>query len=265
MPELPEVECVKQGVSPLMGEVVCSASSNYPKLWDRDSEDIVVLKKQRLKNIERKGKYLRFVFEDYHLLLHLGMSGVLLWNQKSRPHTHVVFSFGKGSILEYSDPRKFGHLNLQKIDVEFQRWRDLGEDALSDSWNGAHLYERISKSKSTIKSLLLNQKIVAGVGNIYASEILFASGLSPLRIGKALSLIDCIEVTKNTKVILKESIDQRGTTFSDYRLTNGKDGSFQSFLKVFQKEGKFCGECKGVIEKLVQNKRSTFYCKNCQK
>ena len=264
MPELPEVECVRQGLDLLIGLKIKAIDTSPYSMLDPNSLSLDCLKKQTLLTTERQGKYLLLSFEKHHVLMHLGMSGVLLANKKQRPHTHIHFVFSNQNTLSYSDPRRFGYWNIQTKDFAFSRWNALGPDSISQKFNAKYLHQRINSSSREIKVLLLDQKITAGIGNIYASEILWAAKISPFRIGSSLSLEDLKMICKHTKKILKKSISNRGTTFSDYRLTNGKGGAFQSFLKVFQKEGAECPKCKAPIIKKTQAQRSTFYCSQCQ-
>ncbi len=264
MPELPEVECVRLGLAEVIGQKVLKVSTNYPALWGEGSLSPSCIKNEHLTAIQRKGKYLLATFEKHQLLLHLGMSGVWIWNQPLRPHTHFQLKFEKGD-LNYSDPRKFGYLHLSKKGAPLDRWEGLGPDALDTAFNAKSWLAATIKSQSSLKALLLDQKKVAGVGNIYASEALWAAGLHPERPGHSQSLAEAQLLVKEVKRILRASIKNRGTTFSDYRLTNGKGGEFQRFLKVFQKEGEPCLNCQNPIQKKVQQNRSTFFCTECQK
>ena len=264
MPELPEVECVKLGLEEIIGQTVVKSKTNYPALWGKSTLSPKVLKGQKLNEIKRKGKYLLLMFEKHQLLVHLGMSGVLTYNHNRRNHTHFEVEFEKGELL-YSDPRKFGYLDISEKGQELSRWENLGVDAIERSFTAKSFLKSIESSQRNMKAILLDQKIVAGVGNIYASEALFSAGISPDKKGSEVNLKECELLVKAIKLILKSSIKNRGTTFSDYRLTNGKGGAFQSFLKVFQKEGEPCPKCKSEIKKKVHQNRSTFYCEKCQK
>jgi formamidopyrimidine-DNA glycosylase len=264
MPELPEVECVRQGLDLLIGLKIKAIETSQHSMLDQNSLSLNNLKQQVLLATHRQGKYLLLSFEKHSVLMHLGMSGVLLANKPKRPHTHIHFIFSDQNTLSYSDPRRFGYWNVQSKDFTFARWEALGPDSISQKFTAKYLYEKTNSSSREIKVLLLDQKVTAGIGNIYASEILWAAKISPFRMGSSLTLEELKKICKHTKIILKKSISNRGTTFSDYRLTNGKGGAFQSFLKVFQKEGSECTECKSPIIKKTQAQRSTFYCSQCQ-
>lgn len=268
MPELPEVECVRLGLDSTLGCQIQKVSWNYPKLWDQLSLPPELLVGQTLQRTHRLGKYLILEFDHHQLLMHLGMSGVFLLQDPetpARPHTHLSLRLEDQRELRFSDPRKFGHLHLALNTESFARWDKLGPDALTRAFHSQYFYQKCQKSTREIKVFLLDQTVVAGVGNIYASEALFRAGIDPRRSALSLSLEECAELVKASKWIMRKSIQQRGTTFSDYRLTNGRGGDFQGFLKVFQKPGETCPKCKSSeILKLEQDKRSTFYCENCQ-
>jgi len=156
-------------------------------------------------------------------------------------------------------------LSLHHREESLPRWEALGPDAISNFWTPKHLYTSTRKIHTAIKIFLMNQSRVAGIGNIYASEALFLSGIHPERASESLLQTECAVLVRETRKLLKRSIRNKGTTFSDYRLTNGKVGAFQGFLKVFQKTGQPCPTCgKPILQKTLGG-RSTFYCEHCQK
>lgn len=265
MPELPEVESVRLGLLSVLGQNVTQLSWNYPALWNTNSLPPETLIGQTLNQAYRKGKYLVLKSDEYQLLIHLGMSGVLTLNGEKRPHTHLEISLANGDMLYYSDPRKFGHLDLQPLTTPLTRVAKLGPDALTEEFSPKYLKQTLKSSKTNIKAFLLNQAKVAGLGNIYVCEVLFSARVSPKRTANKVTLKECEAIVFHSKRILQASIDNRGTTFSDYRLTNGKGGEFQSFLQVFQKENQACPVCETPISKITQNARSSFFCSNCQK
>jgi formamidopyrimidine-DNA glycosylase len=270
MPELPEVETIRKGLlRSIQGQVILDIwFSGKSALLDSKSQDLHSLQGQTIEKVLRKGKYLQFMTEEYSLLVHLGMSGVFqlepFRGEFPVSHRHLRMHFANGTTLHYRDPRRFGYFELQKRHHTFERWQKLGPDAISKDFYAEYLLAVACKRQVSIKELLLNQAVVAGIGNIYASEILFASGVHPECRACAVHIQDCDRMVKNTKSILLQSIRSKGTTFADYRLTNGKGGAFQSFLKVFQKNGQPCEVCGSIIQKLVQNQRATFYCPKCQ-
>lgn len=267
MPELPEVESIRLELNDklLSSKITRVKFSGASNLLDKNSLPLSQIKSKKLNSISRLGKYLTFDFDEYQLLAHLGMSGVFLVNEMPYKHTHLQLGLDNNSSLIYNDPRRFGYLNLQKQGFEFERLKKLGPDAISQAFTAKYLKNKISKTTKDIKTTLLNQSVVAGIGNIYASEILFQAKVSPLRSANELNDDELKLVVKFTKSILKKSIANRGTTFSDYRLTDGKSGDFQNCLKVFHKDEEECSICKTEIVKIAQNGRSTFYCPNCQR
>lgn len=267
MPELPEVESVRQGLHDCIGQKINQVKLGpdhcIKSLVPSQSLPLEFCENQKINSIERRGKFLRILLDEHHLLAHLGMSGVLLYNAEARPHTHITLELSQG-ILRYSDPRRFGHWELQKLTMPLSSWQKLGPDALDPDLSGQQLHGHTQNSKRSAKDLLLDQGLVAGIGNIYACEALFGAGIHPTRTGMSLSADDWNRMLSSAVVIMQESIKHKGTTFSDYRLTNGKGGSFQTFLKVFQKEGLPCPNCGTPISKITQQNRSTFFCPQCQ-
>jgi formamidopyrimidine-DNA glycosylase len=268
MPELPEVESVRIGLLDIEGLSIQKVELGLPhcikSLLHKDSLDLMNLEGQKIIRLFRKGKYLYIELEAGVLMIHLGMSGVLIRGGEYRKHTHYKFFLSDGSVVHYSDPRRFGVICLSSSFETQPSSQTLGPDSVNDTGLLEEQFKLVTKSQRDIKTLLLDQKILAGVGNIYACEALFKSKISPLRKGTELSLEDWKRLLKCNREILLKSIENRGTTFSDYRLSNGKEGEFKNFLKVFQKEHEDCPECEEVILKIKQAGRSTFYCENCQ-
>lgn len=267
MPELPEVESVRLGLEQIIGQKILRVHLGpqhcIQSLVPKDSLDLCLLEGQTIQRIERKGKFLKISLEEYQLLVHLGMSGVLLYQHDPRPHTHIRLCLAKGDLL-YSDPRRFGHWELKQHGDLLNSWEKLGPDALNPELNPLALSQRTQNSRRSIKDLILDQSIIAGIGNIYACEALFAAGVHPKKTGAQISSTQWQKICQAAKEIMELSIEHKGTTFSDYRLTNGKGGSFQGFLKVFQKEGLPCPQCAAPIVRITQQARSTFYCPHCQ-
>ena len=193
------------------------------------------------------------------------MSGVLRVNGEIEKHSHLILDFKSGGQLIYTDPRRFVYWNLMPMEHNFPRWENLGPDVLARNFSGKYLYGKSRRSAVHIKGWILNQRNVAGVGNIYASEALFAASINPLRPANSLSEAESRALVRELRRIMRKSIENRGTTFSDYRLSDGKSGGFQNFLQVFQKEDLPCPKCENIITKINQNGRSTFYCAQCQK
>jgi formamidopyrimidine-DNA glycosylase len=268
MPELPEVESVRLGLLEIEGLKIEKVNLGEPhcmkSLLHKESLDLMSLEGQKIESLFRKGKYLYISLSDGVLMIHLGMSGVLIRGGEFRKHTHYSFCLSDGSIVHYSDPRRFGVVCLSSCYENQPSAFTLGPDSVNDVELLEKQFQLIVKSQRDIKTLLLDQKIIAGVGNIYACEALFMAKISPLRKGSELSLEDWKRLMACNCKILLSSIENRGTTFSDYRLSDGKEGEFKNFLKVFQKEGFDCPSCEELILKVKQAGRSTFYCENCQ-
>jgi formamidopyrimidine-DNA glycosylase len=202
-------------------------------------------------------------------LIHLGMSGRLLYTSgtaKRAPHTHAAFCFAGGGELQYFDPRRFGLLDVyEKAALEdLPEVKRLGKDPLSSLISAAWLRQELSRTRRDLKSFLMDQRRIAGVGNIYASEVLFRARLHPLRRCDSLSRGETAALARATSKVLKTAIEHHGTSFSDFRDSDGTPGVHQDFLRVFQREGKKCRRCPALIRRVRQGNRSTFYCPQCQ-
>lgn len=266
MPELPEVECVRQGIlDAFSGQIVTSVwHDGLKNLLDFESLPLQDLQGELLETVERRGKYMRWLTPRFQLLAHLGMSGVFQVGGARSKHTHLEIGFEDGTLC-YTDPRRFGYFCMAPRFQSLPRWELLGPDALDRACTGAKMSAVAERSTVPVKTWIMDQQKLAGVGNIYASEGLFRAGIHPQRTAGSLSLAEWNGLVRELKTVMRASIRNRGTTFSDYRLTNGRGGSFQTFLRVFQKEGEPCPVCGCVIQKQVLAGRSTFYCPNCQK
>ncbi len=269
MPELPEVETTVKGLSVILSQKISNVKIHTYKLRFKIPNNIInILRNSKISNLRRIAKYIIIDLDtDYSLVIHLGMSGRLKTVDKSYKrikHDHFVLYFLSKSILVYHDPRKFGFIDIvQTQDLEKQKYiLSLGIDALSPDLTAQMIFKKISKSEVPIKQILLNQKLIAGIGNIYASEILFDSKISPLTLGKDLEISLIVKLIKSTRKILKKAIKYGGSSIRDYRSTDGTLGNFQSNFKVYNKEGKKIGDDE--VKKIVQYGRSTFYCPKLQ-
>ena len=269
MPELPEVETTVKGLSVILYQKISNVKIHTSKLRFKIPNNIInILRNSKISNLRRIAKFIIIDLDtDYSLVIHLGMSGRLKTvdkNYKRIKHDHFVVYFSCKSILVYHDPRKFGFIDIAKTkDLQKQKYIfSLGVDALSPNLTAQMIFEKISKSEVPIKQILLNQKLIAGIGNIYASEILFDSKISPLTLGKDLEISLIMKLIKSIRKILKKAIKYGGSSIRDYRSTDGTLGNFQSNFKVYNKEGKKIGDDK--VKKIVQYGRSTFYCPKLQ-
>ena len=269
MPELPEVESVKRSMSRQLPKgakwvEVLTRRKDLRVPFPKDLKDQLI--GTEVLGLERRGKYLVFKREDLDLLSHLGMSGSwrkLETNEPLKTHDHLIFGFDNGLRLAYNDPRRFGLVDWGGEDC---RWlKDLGPEPLSKSFNLESFLNSIKDKKVAIKILLMNPKVVVGVGNIYASEILFLSGVRPTRESGRLTKAEAGRVVENTKLVLQKAIKSKGSTLRDYKMVNGQSGSFQNSFNVYGREGQLCKICGSQIKALVLGQRSTFWCSRCQK
>ncbi|OGH02386.1 MAG: DNA-formamidopyrimidine glycosylase [Candidatus Lambdaproteobacteria bacterium RIFOXYC1_FULL_56_13] len=270
MPELPEVETVRRGLlAEVLGQKVlqvkvhrASVVRGAPKALCRAIEG------QTLEGIDRAAKYLLFRFGPHSLLAHLGMSGkfvVTKAQEPLKPHDRVVFTLSDQRRLVFSELRCFGFLELLDPNVQHPRLAKLGVDALTAAIEPKALQAAWSHTKRPLKTLLLDQSPLAGIGNIYAAEILFAAKLSPLLAGNKLRPTQALRLLEETRRILGLALEANGTSISDFRRVDDKTGGFQEFLQVYGKTDQPCRTCGREIKRIIQAGRSSFYCPHCQK
>ena len=270
MPELPEVETTRRGVEPYMvgrtinRMVVRDARLRWPipdalPAWAQD---------QVIVRVERRSKYLFLVLERGTVLVHLGMSGslrILLDDLTPTKHDHVDLELDNGTRLRYHDPRRFGLWLYTETDVHSHRLiENLGPEPLTDAFDFDYLYPRTRKRKTKIKTLLMDAKLVVGVGNIYANEALFLSGITPHKLAGRLTKAECRSLVSNVKSLLAMAINQGGTTLKDFVGADGKPGYFAQSLNVYGRAGLPCRRCATLIKEVRTNNRSTCYCHQCQ-
>lgn len=266
MPELPEVETVRRTLKTLIiGKEIEKVEIYYDKIITGDAKEFArKLKGQIFCDIDRIGKYLIFILDQDAIISHLRMEGKYNFYQHDMPqtkHEHLAFYFTDGSKLAYFDVRKFGRLQLAsnrnyRYELPLKKLGPEPKEADSKK-----IYERMHKSSLPIKSLLLDQSIMSGIGNIYANEICFRAGLHPETKGLDLSQKRVAEVIKKASEILAESIELGGTTIHSFE-ANGNIGKFQNKLQVHGQE--ICPNCGGKIKKIKVGGRGTYYCPNCQ-
>ena len=269
MPELPEVETTVKGLNVILNQKIYNVKIHTTKLRFKIPNNIInILRNSKISNLRRIAKYIIIdIDKEYSLVIHLGMSGRLktvFSRYKSIKHDHFVLYFLNKMILIYNDPRKFGFIDIIKTkDLLKQKYiMSLGIDALSPNLKPKMIFDKISKSEVPIKQILLNQKLITGIGNIYASEILFDAKISPLIQGKDLKISLIMKLIKSIRKILKKAIKFGGSSIRDYRSVDGTLGNFQSNFKVYNKEGKKIQNDK--VKKIFQYGRSTFYCPKLQ-
>lgn len=280
MPEMPEVETVRRGLVPhLVGKTISFVDLRRPNLrfpFPNDFED--TLTGAKIERIDRRSKYLLFRLSNGHTWMsHLGMTGVwTIDSEGSGKHDHVYFEFDDGAkTATYTDHRRFGFMDTFLTSEETnQKWlASLGPEPLTEEFTVEMLHSRLQGKRSPIKSALLDQSIVSGLGNIYVSEILFRSKISPIRTASEVSGsrigAKVMRIFENTNQVIAEAIMVGGSTISDFRGVSGDSdlGYFAQQFRVFNREGEVCinDSCKGVIRRIVQSGRSTFYCPKCQR
>lgn len=272
MPEIAEVETVRNTLKRLiLNKKIVDVKIIYPKIIESNISDFrKILQGRQIKDIDRIGKWLMFDLGDYYLLSHLRMEGkffVKNSDEKIVKHEHIIISFEDHTDLRYHDTRKFGRMNLvKKIDINnVEAIKKQGIEANSKDLNKNYLYERIHNKKIPIKTLLLDQTIISGLGNIYANEVLFASRINPKRLGCDISLDECQNIVNSSIKIINEAIENGGTTIKSYTSSLGVTGRFQSHLMVHKRENEPCKICNTLIENIKIGGRSTYFCPKCQK
>ena len=270
MPELPEVETTRLGVEPLVrGCCIARVELRVPKLrWPLDPHLSAILVGQTIRSVERRAKYLLFNLDKGCLLVHLGMTGnlrVVNGNTPAAKHDHVDICFVNGRCLRYTDPRRFGAvLWIPGSPQEHPLLAKLGPEPLSAEFDGRYLHGRSRNRKLAIKPYIMDQKVVVGVGNIYASEALFMAGIRPTREAGRISVKSYMRLSDAVKKVLRAALSAGGTTFSDFRKVDGKPGYFKQQLLVYGRGGEPCVRCESPIVSVRIGQRSTFYCRNCQ-
>lgn len=270
MPELPEVETVKRGITPAIShQTVAEATVRQPKLrYPIPTEVTTLLPGQTIHQINRRSKYLLLEADTGHLIIHLGMSGRLYTLTNPPPagkHDHVDILFNNGICLRYQDPRRFGMVLWTHEPPETHRLlQSLGPEPLTNDFHENHLFERSRRKSVAVKSFIMDSKVVVGVGNIYASEALFLAGIRPSHAANRISRARYQTLTQTIRAVLNNAIDAGGTSFRDFKHSDGQPGYFQQKLFVYGREGKPCRQCATPIKKITQGQRSTFYCSNCQ-
>ncbi len=270
MPELPEVETVRNVLKKkLIGKRINRVEVLYKNIIETDYNDFIKnIINESFIDIKRQGKYLIFELDHYYLVSHLRMEGkyfIKPLNDKIEKHEHVIFYFDDFT-LRYHDTRKFGRMDLVDKDKLYTdtSLSHLGIDANSSDLTIEYLKDKLNKNKP-IKTLLLDQDIIAGIGNIYADEILFASKIHPETHGNKLKKEDIENIIINSKKILDKAIVEGGTTIRSYTSSLGVTGNYQNYLSVHQREGEECPICKSKIIKTVVGGRGTYYCPKCQR
>ena len=273
MPELPEVETICRGLRPLVsGRRLFRVEVRERRLRSRVAPGIPSrLQGKTVLGVERRGKYILILLEGETVwLFHLGMSGKLIHVAGGRPrekHDHIIVSLDNGHELRYHDPRRFGlSLVVSRAGLEgLAQIRNLGLEPFDPRFNGDYLYAASRASRRRIRDLLIDQRIVAGLGNIYANEILFHAGVRPTARAWRLGRARVERIAEMIPEVLQAAIRWCGTSFSDYRDAEDGFGGFQNHLAVYDREGGKCRVCGATIKRVAVGNRSAFYCPMCQK
>ncbi len=272
MPELPEVETIRLTLKNLIiGKKITNITVFYSKIIkDKTVEDFKkTIIGQEIRGIRRIGKYLLFDFENTTLISHLRMEGKFFIRNdldELTKHEHIIFHLDNGKFLTYHDVRKFGTMNIVDLYKEFtlKSIHELGLEANNPNLKAKDLYLKIKNSNRPIKSLLLNQKIISGLGNIYVDETLYRSRINPMTKGKFINIYQVKKIIDSARYILNHAIDLGGTTIRTYQSSLGVDGRFQNELMVHTLVNKKCFVCHDIILKARVGGRGTYYCPTCQ-
>ncbi|NWG39260.1 MAG: bifunctional DNA-formamidopyrimidine glycosylase/DNA-(apurinic or apyrimidinic site) lyase [Hydrogenophilaceae bacterium] len=270
MPELPEVETTRRGLLPkLTGRTLRQVIVRNARLrWPVPKDINAQLAGCKLRAISRRGKYLVFDFGGIFQLVHLGMSGSLRFVGQNEPvsvHDHVDWVFAGKIILRLRDPRRFGAVLLTDDPASHPLLAHLGPEPLDSAFTGTLLYAASRGRKTAIKNLIMDSRVVVGVGNIYASESLFRAGIRPGRAAGRLSRVECDRLAAAIKTTLQNAVNAGGSSLRDYVSTDGELGYFQLHTQVYDRAGLPCKVCGSSIRKQVNGQRSSFYCPKCQK
>jgi formamidopyrimidine-DNA glycosylase len=270
MPELPEVETTRCGIAPaLVGQIIRQVVIRERRLrWPVPIGIEKQLHGQSVLQLRRRAKYLLLETQRGTALIHLGMSGSMRIAGPDEPlekHDHFDIVSAGGDIVRFNDPRRFGSLLWAGTSpAAHPLLVDLGPEPLGDDFTGAYLHDKSVGRKVPIKQHIMNSKVVAGVGNIYANEALFRAGIHPARAAGRIALPRMDRLAIEIRTVLRDAIRQGGTTLRDYRGGDGKPGYFRQQLMVYERDGKACKRCRALLRRSVQGQRATYYCPSCQ-
>ena len=272
MPELPEVETVRRGLEKLiLGKKISSVKIRYPKMIKTDLNQFQNdLPGQVIQSMERRGKYLLFCLTDKVLISHLRMEGKYFYypdQVPERKHAHVFIRFKDGGTLVYEDVRKFGTMELLAPDLleAYFVSKKLGPEPREQDFDLQSFQTALAKSKKPIKSHLLDQTLVAGLGNIYVDEVLWRAQVHPARPSHSLTAVEATAIHDQTIAVLGQAVEKGGSTIRTYTNAFGEDGTMQDFHQVYDKTGQACSRCGTIIEKFQLGGRGTHFCPQCQR
>lgn len=271
MPELPEVETTRRGIAPhVLNETVRKVIVRNPNLrWPIPAELGRQLRGRQVFDLDRRAKYLIFRFDHSHLLLHLGMSGslrIVPADFEVGPYDHFELQFDSGRCLRLRDPRRFGSVHHVYTDImQHPLLANLGPEPLDDAFNGDYLYAKSRSRRQSVKTFIMNSRIVVGVGNIYASEALFEAGIHPARVAGRMTQNRYASLAGAIRDVLNRAIAKGGTTLRDFTTGEGQPGYFRHELKVYDREGEPCFTCDRPVKARRIGQRSSYYCPACQR
>jgi formamidopyrimidine-DNA glycosylase len=271
VPELPEVETTRRGIEPhVLGRRIIRVLVHEKRLrWPVDLSLVTAVAGSEIRRAGRRAKYLLIETEAGTLILHLGMSGslrVLPANTPRLVHDHVDIELDSGQTLRFNDPRRFGSLMFTVDDPSLHPLlRELAPEPLEAEFDGDYLWRITRRRSVAIKQLIMNAKLVVGVGNIYASEALFRARVRPRRQARSLNRTECAKLAKAIKATLAMAVKVGGTTLRDYVGADGNPGYFRQKLYVYERAGQPCRVCGKPVKQITQGARSTYWCSNCQK
>lgn len=267
MPELPEVETTKTSLLPLLHHRVQSVTVRDSRLRWAVPDDISRLVGQELRALKRRSKYILAEFETDQMLWHLGMSGsfrLCTARDELRKHDHLILTFDDGTELRYHDPRRFGCILWLNDEHQKKLIDTLGPEPLSDAFNADYLYEKLRTKQVGIKIAIMDNHVVVGVGNIYATESLFNLGIHPAQPANTLSSEQIAGLVVEIKRILSHAIQLGGSTLRDYTNAMGENGYFQQTLLAYGRAGEMCVNCETTLENMKLGQRASVFCPQCQ-
>ena len=273
MPELPEIETLKRSLEKnIVGRKITSLTQFRESLRYNLAQDLAEKTVNSfVKEIYRIAKYLVMnLSNDYSIIFHLGMTGRLTLKNdhyKLQKHDHIILTLDSGNSIVFNDARRFGMLYLSATnELQAQQYfKDIGLEPFSEQFNAIYLANHFKNKKTSVKTVIMNNKIVVGIGNIYASESLFLSKIHPLKQAKDLTREEIIRLIKSIIFVLEEAIKAGGTTLKDFVNGNNSPGYFKQKLNAYARKGLSCYICKATIIKMMQNGRATYFCPGCQK
>ena len=272
MPELAEVETVRNTLKKrILNKKIVNVNIVYGKMIENDLEEFKnILLNNEFKDILRVGKWLIFELNNHYLLSHLRMEGKYFIKDSFddiQKHESVIISFNDGTDLRYHDTRKFGRMKIVKKEYlwDTEEIKKQGKEPIDSTLSKKYLKDKLNNKKMPIKTALLDQTIISGLGNIYVNEVLFDAKINPLRESNSITLAECEKIVNSSRKIISKAIEEGGTTIKSYTSSLGVIGNYQNYLKVHMKEGQKCPNCTNAIKRIKIGGRSTYYCDICQK